>query len=83
MIDPMSRDIYGNTALHHAVLNGPFLIEKLKRPPDIIMPSDLNLTLLQLASYCDPGITQYLQKHSVVPYIRTAISMMKQIGLLK
>ena len=81
--DPMSQDIYGNTALHHAVLNGLFLIEKLKCPLYIIMPGDLNLTLLQLASYCDPDIAQYLQQQSVVPYIHTAISMMKQIGLLK
>ena len=85
--DPMSRDIHGNTTVHHAVLNGQleivkFLIEKLKCPPDI-MPGDLNLTLLQLASYCDPDIAQYLQKHSVVPYIHTAIVMMKQLGLLK
>ena len=86
--DPMSQDIYGNTALHHAVLNGQleivkFLIEKLKCPPDI-MSGDLNLTPLQLASCGDHSdIAQYLQKHSVVPYIYTAIGMMKQIGLLK
>ena len=70
--DPMSRDRIGNTALHHAILNGQletvkFLIEKLKCPPDIT--GFLNLTPLQLAS-CDPDIAQYLQKHSVIPYIR-------------
>ena len=28
-----------------------------------------------------PDIAQYLQKHGVIPYIYTAISMMKQLGL--
>ena len=68
------------TDLHCAVLGGQlqmvkFPVEKLKCPPDISEPS--NLTPLQIAE--NTKIAQYLQKHTVIPYIYTAISMLKQL----
>ena len=82
--DPMSRDFTHSTALHNAVLSGnleiiKFFVEELKCPPDIQGPP--NITLIQLARDMNhPDIAQYLQKHSVIPYIYTAIAMMKQLG---
>ena len=82
-----TQTIHGITALHHAVHHGQleivkFFIEELKCPPDI--PGPFNMTPLQVAiqeNHFD--IAQYLQKHSIVPYIYTAIVMMKQLGHLK
>ena len=68
------------SALHCAVLGGQlqmvkFLVEKLKCSPDISGPS--NLTPLQIAENTE--IAQYLQKHTVIPYIYMAIGMLKQL----
>ena len=76
--DPLSQYM---TALHCAVMTGhleivKFLIEELKCPPDILGP--FSMTPLQMAENMNqPDIAQYLQKHSVIPYIATAITMMK------
>ena len=59
-----------------------FFVEKLKCPPDIT--GQLNITPLQLAmdkNHYD--IVQYLQKQSVIPYIYTAIAMMKHTAVMK
>ena len=87
--DPLCRDANNCTALHLAVENGhlevvKFFIEELKCPPDI--PGLLNMTPLQMAIRMNRSdIAQYLQKHSVMPYIYTAIVIvtMEQLGLLK
>ena len=85
--DSMSRDILNNTVLHNAVFSGhlkivKFLVEKLKCPPDI--PGNLNLTPLQMARIRNHSdIAHYLQKHSVLPYIYTAMAMMRQLGFFK
>ena len=86
--DPLSRDTHFYfSALHCAAIYGhfeivKFFIEELKCPPDI--PGIFNITPLQMAiSMNHPDIAQHLQKHSVIPYIYTAISMMKQLGLHK
>ena len=84
--DPMSQNIHNNTALHSAVWSGrlglvKFLIEELKCPPDI--PGTFNLTPLQMAlRWNHYNIAQFLQKHSVVPYIYVAmaICMTRQLG---
>ena len=58
-----------------------FLIEELKCPPDI--PALQNMTPLQIAIHMNRSdIAQYLQKHSVIPYIHTAIAVMQQLGYL-
>ena len=67
------------SALHCAVFGGQlqmvkFLVEKLKCSPDISGPS--NLTPLQIAENTE--IAQYLQKHTVIPYIYMAIGMLKK-----
>ena len=85
----MSQDLFGNTVLHYVVMLGQlntvkFLVEELKCPPDIT--GILNMTPLQWAIVANHSdIVRYLQKHSVVPYIITAIATikMKQLGLLK
>ena len=85
--DPVSQNIDGNTALHSAVLGGDievvkFVVEELKCPPDIA--GQLNITPLHLAKkQHNFDIAQYLQKHSVLSYIYTAIEMVNQLGLLK
>ena len=59
-----------------------FLIENLKCPPDIA--GQLNVTPLQIALIKNHfDIAQYLQKHSVLPYIYTAMATLKQLGFLK
>ena len=85
--DPMSRNIKGNSALHCAALFGcleivKFLVEELKCPPDI--QGALNMTPFQLAIHENHlDVAQYLRKQSVIPYIYTAIAMMKLLGFLK
>ena len=87
--DPLSKNNDNTTILHCADVGGhldipvvKFLIEGLKCPPDIAGP--LDSTPLQSAILMDRfDIAQYLQKHSVIPHIYTAIAMMKQLGLLK
>ena len=85
--DPMSQDILGNTVLHHAVLGGhleivKFLIEELKCPPDI--SGSCNKTPIHMAIHKNHlEIARYLQKHSVIPYIYTAIEMVNRFGLFK
>ena len=82
--DPLSQDIFHNTTLHHAVISGyleivKFLIEELKCPQDVLGLDDL--TPLEIATNENhPEIAQYLQQHSVISYIYTAIAMMKQLG---
>ena len=59
-----------------------FLIEELKCPPDIT--GVLNMTPLQMAVQMNcSDVAEYLQKHSVISYIHTAIAMMQQLGYLK
>ena len=83
----MTQDLFENTALHYAVVFGylevvQFFVEELKCPPDI--EGQHNMTPLQLARGMNHSdIAQYLQKHSVIPYIYTAIFMMKQLRLQK
>ena len=56
--------------------------QRIEVSPGII--GQLNLTPLQLARDKNhPDIVQYLQKHSVIPYIYTAIAIMKHVRLLK
>ena len=75
--DPMSQNDDGNTALHYAVHGGhleiiKFFTEKLYCPPDIA--GQHNLTPFQMArDLHHSDIAEYLQKHSVIPYIKTAI----------
>ena len=84
----MLQDRFGFTVLHCAVIEGhldivKFLIEELKCPSDI-SAAPFNVTPLQMAIYTNhPNIAQYLQKHSILPYIYTAIVMIKQLGLLE
>jgi len=79
--DSMSTNIYGNTALHIAVHFGhleivKFFVEVLECSPDILGLQ--NLTLLEMAEANNhPDVAQYLQKHSVIPYIHTAIAMVR------
>ena len=83
----MCKSLNLNTPLHYAVMNGhleivKFFTEELKCPPDIT--GACNMTTLQMAVHNNhQDIAQYLQKHSVIPYIITATSMVKQLGLLK
>ena len=82
----MSRTIHNNTALYFAAANGnfetvKFLIEEVKCPPDIA--GAFNMTPLQIAIAANHSDIAHLQKHSVIPYIYTAIAMVKQLGLLK
>ena len=86
--DPLSRGtIYHFIAHHYAARYGhleivKFLIEELKCPPHITgYPTATPLQMAKAANHFD--IAQYLQKHSVIPYIYTAIAMMKQLGFLK
>ena len=78
---------FDETPLHAAAASGhlkivKFLVEELKCPPDI--QGQHYKTPLQMAKLRDHSdIVRYLQKHSVIPYIYTAITMMKQLGLLK
>ena len=82
--DPMSRDVFNNTALHYAVAGDQletlaFLIEELKCPPDT--PGVFNKTPLQMAIRMNHfEIAKYLQKHSVLPYIYTALAIIKHLG---
>ena len=83
----MSQTSYNNTALHSAVWGGhleivKFFIVELKCPPDTA--GQRNMTPLQMAILRNHFDTaQYLQKHSVIRYIYTAIAMMKRLGFLK
>ena len=84
---PLHYDTFNNTALHYAVTNGhfeivKFLVEELKFPPDI--SGQHNMTPLQMARLKNHSdIAQYLQKHSVIPYIYTAIQMVNEFGYFK
>ena len=83
----MAQDIYDNNALHYAVQHGhldivKFFIEELECPPDII--GQQNTTPLQMARHENHlVIVQYLQKRSVIPYIYSALFVMKRLGFLK
>ena len=78
-------DLSQNVILHCAVLGGnldivKFLVEELKCPVDITGPH--NKTPLKLAESMNcSDIAQYLQEHSVMPYIYTAIAVMKHTAI--
>ena len=64
--------IVPRTALHLAVMNEHLNLVQA------------NMTLFQWAKVMNHSdIAQYLQKHSVMPYIYTAIAMMKRLRLFK
>jgi len=84
--DPMLRDRDNNAALHIAVLQGRFeivrfLIEELKCPLDIAGQDNQWIPFEMAVKTHHFDIARYLQEHSVIPYINTAILMLKQLGL--